>query len=75
MAKRIILGVIGVVVGIVLGMIAMMGFHLASTLLYPLPEDVSFFSQDPANVKKMNGMLSKPGSIPRFSFSTPIGQN
>ena len=38
MAKRVLLGVIGVVLGIVAGMIFMMALHMASTLVYPLPD-------------------------------------
>lgn len=52
MAKRILLGLIGVVLGIVFGMIFMMGLHMASTLVYPLPEGVSFSSQEPENQKR-----------------------
>ena len=42
MAKRILFGVISVVLGVVAGMIFMMSLHLATTLVYPLPEGVDF---------------------------------
>ncbi len=45
MAKRLLLGVIGAVLGVVAGMIIMMALHMASTLVYPLPEGVDFMSQ------------------------------
>jgi hypothetical protein len=38
MSKPVLFGVIGVVVGIVAGMAFMTSLHMASTLVYPLPE-------------------------------------
>ncbi len=45
--------VIGILVGIVAGMIVMMALHMASALVYPLPEGVSFTSQEPANQERL----------------------
>ncbi len=53
MVMRVFLGVIGVVVGIVFGMIFMMALHLASTLVYPLPEGVSLMNNEPENQARL----------------------
>lgn len=65
MAMRIIRGVIAVVVGIVFGMMFMMGLHLATTLIYPLPEGVSFTSQEPENMERMKEWFA---SLPAGAF-------
>jgi len=53
MVKRVFLGAIGVLVGIVAGMIVMMALHLATTFVYPLPDGVDFMSQEPANMARL----------------------
>ena len=40
MNKQVVLSIVGVVVGIVAGMIFMMMLHMATTVIYPLPEGV-----------------------------------
>jgi len=52
MGKRILLGVLGVVFGIVAGMIFMMFLHWATTFVYPLPEGVDFMSQEPEDQER-----------------------
>jgi hypothetical protein len=65
MARQIILSVIGVVLGIVIGMIVMMSLHMASTLVYPLPEGVDFMAQDPENMARLNEWF---GTLPAGAF-------
>ena len=65
MAKRILVGAIGVVLGIVFGMAFMMSLHWASTFVYPLPEGVDFMSQEPENVARLNEWF---GSLPAGAF-------
>ena len=65
MAKRIVIGTLGVVVGIVVGMIAMMSLHFASMLVYPLPEGIDFMSADPENMEKLNAWF---GTLPAGAF-------
>jgi hypothetical protein len=43
--------VLGVVVGLIVGSVVMMGIHLASFLLYPLPEGVEF--TDPESLRRV----------------------
>ncbi len=69
MAKRILLGVIGVVLGIVAGMIFMMALHMASTLVYPLPEGVDFMSQEPDNQARLKEWF---GTLPAGAFVLAI---
>ncbi|MEM7231362.1 MAG: hypothetical protein AAF517_04275 [Planctomycetota bacterium] len=45
--------VIGVILGIVVGMSIMMALHMASVVVYPLPEGVSLMSQEPENLEKL----------------------
>ena len=47
MAKRILLGVAGVIVGMIFGMILMTVLHMGSTLVYPVPEGIDMWSQEP----------------------------
>ncbi len=65
MAKRALFGVIGVVLGIVAGMIFMMSLHMASTLVYALPEGVDFMSQEPENQARLNEWF---GTLPTGAF-------
>lgn len=65
MTKRVLIGVLGVVLGIVGGMIFMMSLHMASTLVYPLPEGVDFMSQEPENVSRLNEWF---GTLPTGAF-------
>lgn len=65
MAKRALFGVLGVVLGIVAGMIFMMSLHMASTLVYPLPEGVDFMSQEPENQARLNEWF---GTLPTGAF-------
>jgi hypothetical protein len=53
MAKRVLVGAIGVILGIVAGMIFMMGLHLATMFVYPLPEGIDFMSQEPENQARL----------------------
>jgi hypothetical protein len=69
MAKTVLFGIIGVVVGIVIGMIFMMSLHLASTVVYPLPEGVDFMSQDPENQARLKEWF---GSLPTGAFFLAI---
>lgn len=55
MAKRIIFGLISVVLGIV-AMAFMMFLHRLTTFVYPLPDGVDFMNQEPENLnRRMNG--------------------
>lgn len=65
MSKRILFSAIGVLVGIVVGMIFMMMLHLATTLIYPLPDGVSFASQEPENMARLNEWF---GTLPAGAF-------
>jgi hypothetical protein len=65
MAKQVLFGVIGVVIGIVAGMIFMMSLHLATTLVYPLPEDVDFMSQEPENQERLKAWF---GTLPSSAW-------
>ena len=65
MGKQILLGIGGVILGIIFGMIVMMGLHAASWLVYPVPDDVSMFSQDPENLEKMRAWMN---SLPAGAF-------
>ncbi len=69
MAKRVLFGVIGVVLGIVAGMIFMMSLHLATTLVYPLPEGVDFMSQEPENQARLDEWF---GTLPTGAFLLAI---
>jgi hypothetical protein len=69
MVKRVLFGVIGVVLGIVAGMIFMMSLHMASTLVYPLPEGVSFMGQEPANQARLKEWFS---TLPTGAFLLAI---
>ncbi len=60
MAKTVLFGIIGVVVGIVIGMIFMMSPHLASTVVHPLPEGVDLMPQDPANHARFEDRFRSP---------------
>lgn len=51
--KQILLSVTGVVLGIVVGMIAMMCLHMASALVYPLPEGADFMDSSPENQERL----------------------
>ena len=65
MARRIIFGVIGVLLGVVAGMSFMMFLHLASTLIYPLPDGVSFMGQEPENLERLKEWF---GTLPAGAF-------
>lgn len=65
MARQIVLSVIGVALGVVVGMVVMMGLHLASTLVYPLPEGVDFASADPENQARLQEWF---GTLPTGAF-------
>ena len=69
MSKQVILGVVGVVVGIAVGMIFMMSLHMASTVVYPLPEGVDFMSQEPANMERLQEWF---GTLPAGAFVLAI---
>ena len=65
MAKQILFRGIGVVLGIVAGMIFMMSLHMASTVVYPLPEGVDFMSQEPENQERLMEWF---GTLPAGAF-------
>jgi hypothetical protein len=65
MVKQIFISVLGVVLGIMAGMIFMMSLHMASTLVYPLPEGVDFMSQEPENMARLNEWF---GTLPAGAF-------
>ena len=65
MSKPIVLSVVGIVVGIVVGMVVMMSLHMASTLVYPPPEGVSFMSQEPENQERLREWF---GTLPTGAF-------
>lgn len=69
MAKQVLFGVIGVVAGIVAGMIVMMSLHMASTLVYTLPEGVDFMGQDPENQERLMEWF---GTLPAGAFVLAI---
>lgn len=65
MMKRILVGSVATVLGIVGGMIFMMLLHMASTVVYPLPEGVDFMSPDPENQAKFKEWLA---TLPAGAF-------
>jgi hypothetical protein len=65
MTKRVLFGVIGVVLGIVAGMIFMMSLHMATTLIYPPPEGVDLMSQEPENQARLQEWF---GTLPTGAF-------
>ena len=65
MKKSLVLDVVGVVVGMISGMILMMGLHLASTLVYPIPEGIDMMSTDPAEQEKVAAWI---GTLPGGAF-------
>ena len=65
MAIRIVVNVLAVVIGIVLEMVFMMMLHIASTLVYPLPEGVDFMSADAENQTRLNEWFA---SLPGGAF-------
>ena len=65
MGKRILLGVLGVVVGVIAGMVLMMGLHMLSMLVYPAPEGIDPFSQDP---EKQKAAMAWIGTLPAGAF-------
>ena len=69
MDKRVLVGVLGVVLGIAAGMILMMSLHWASTFVYPLPEGVDFMSQEPENQARLNEWF---GTLPTGAFLLAI---
>ncbi len=69
MVKQIILGLVGVVVGIIAGMIVMMSLHLASTLVYPLPDGVSFTSMELDNQTRLKEWFA---TLPSGAFLLAI---
>jgi hypothetical protein len=69
MAKQVVLGVLGVVLGIAAGMIFMMTLHMATTFAYPLPEGVDFMSQEPENQARLKEWF---GTLPTGAFLLAI---
>jgi hypothetical protein len=65
MGKRVLFGVLGVVLGIAAGMMFMMSLHWASTFVYPLPEGVDFMSQESGNQARLNEWF---GTLPTGAF-------
>lgn len=65
MAKQVLISGLGVVLGIVIGMAFMMFLHLASTLVYPLPEGVSFMDDSPENMARMHEWF---GTLPTTAW-------
>ena len=72
MAKRLVRGIIGVIVGFVAGMVFMMALHMASTVVYPPPENVDLMSQDPENVERMNAWFE---SLPTGAFLLAVASH
>jgi hypothetical protein len=69
MKKRILFDVLGVVLGMVAGMIFMISLHMATTLVYPLPDGVKFMDQDPENQARLNEWF---GTLPAGAFLLAI---
>jgi hypothetical protein len=65
MRNRILLAILGVVVGTTSGMALMMGLHMASGLVYPMPKDIHPMSSDPANLAAMRAWLA---TLPAGAF-------
>ena len=65
MAKRILIGVLGVILGAIAGMVFMMSLHMASCLVYPPPEGLNLMSQDPEQVERMTEWF---GTLPAGAF-------
>ena len=65
MGRRIVLGVVGVLIGMIGGMILMTGLHLASGLIYPIPEGLDMMSSDPAQQEKLAAWI---GTLPAGAF-------
>ena len=72
MTKRILLGVIGVVLGIVAGMIVMTVLHIASALVYPPPEGVDFMSREPEDQDRLNEWF---GTLPAGAFVLAVASH
>ncbi len=72
MARRVIFGVLSVVLGIVAGMIVMMSLHMASTLVYPLPEGVDFMGQDAENQARLKEWF---GTLPTGAWLLAIASH
>lgn len=59
--KSVLLGTVGVVVGFVAGMVCMIAVHLVSFLIWPMPEGIDMFSQEPENMERLSEwMVSLP---------------
>lgn len=65
MGKRILMGVLGVVVGMIAGMVLMMGVHAASWLVYPIPDHLDPSSSDPATQEAFRAWI---GTLPAGAF-------
>lgn len=65
MAKRILVNVAAVFVGIVVGMVFMIFLHMASTIVYPMPEDVDMMDQSPENLEKLHAWFA---TLPTGAF-------
>ena len=65
MGRRIVLGVVGVLIGVIGGMVFMMGLHHASSLVYPIPEGLDMMSSDPAQQERLAAWI---GTLPAGAF-------
>ena len=65
MGKRVLMNVVGVVVGVPLGMILMMGLHFLSGLVYPAPEGVDMMSSEPDQVEAVKAWMA---TLPAGAF-------
>ncbi|WP_404310826.1 hypothetical protein [Neorhodopirellula lusitana] len=72
MTKQILMTGIGAAVGIVAGMVVMMMLHMASTLVYPLPDGVDFMAQDAENQTRLKEWFR---SLPTGAFLLAIASH
>jgi hypothetical protein len=69
MAKRILLGLLGVVLGFIAGAVVMTVLHMASGLVYPPPEGLDMWSQEPEQLERMREWFS---TLPAGAFLLAI---
>lgn len=65
MGKTLLISIAAVVLGAIVGSFVMMGLHMASWLVYPIPEGIDFMSQEKENVEKLHAWFK---TLPAGAF-------
>lgn len=65
MAKQVLIGGLGVVLGVVIGMAFMMFLHWTTTFVYPLPDGVTFTDSSEDNMARMHEWF---GTLPTTAW-------